>query len=119
LEEWARIIWNNLKYNFRDIRKLDLLYTGFMMNEKNREFLKMLGGTFAVVVSGVWYLSVHLHSMSTAFSDELHSMSDELHAMELRLSEKISSIDKRLTVVETVLVLQGHPIKGLAAQEDK
>jgi hypothetical protein len=79
------------------------LYTDFMMNEKNREFLKMLGGTFAVVVGGVWYLSVHLHSM--------------LHSMELRLNDKISSIDKRLTVVETVLVLQGHPIKGLAAQD--
>ena len=37
-----------------------------------------------------------------------------MNGLETRLNEKIAGIDKRLTVIETVMIMQGHNIKGVA-----
>lgn len=68
--------------------------------EKNAEVLKMMGAMLVVTASAVWVLS------------------HEMQGMENRLNDKIGSLDKRLTVVETVLILQGYPIKNLATNTD-
>ena len=67
--------------------------------EKNKEWLKIFGSIIVVAVSTTWFMSHALHSMET------------------RLNEKISSLDKRLTVVETVLIMQGAPIRALTQIE--
>jgi hypothetical protein len=79
-----------------------------LLAEKTKDLLKMLGSTIVVVSAGVWVLS-----------HELRSVSDEIHCMEIRLNEKIDKLDKRVTVIETVLIMQGYPIKNIAAQPEK
>jgi hypothetical protein len=63
--------------------------------EKNKELLKMVGSLVVVTVSATWF------------------MSHEMHSLENRLTQRIENIDKRLTVVETVLIMQGAPIRAL------
>jgi hypothetical protein len=65
------------------------------------DVLIMIGSSIAVTVGAVWVL--------------LQSM----HSMENRLNEKIGAVDSRLTVVETVLIMQGYPVKNLAIPEKK
>jgi hypothetical protein len=69
------------------------------VTEKTKDLLKMLGSTIAVVGSAVWFLAHQMHSMET------------------RLVNQINSLDKRITVIETVLIMQGYPIKHVAIQE--
>lgn len=94
-----------------------------MATEKTKDLLKMLGGAVVVSVSAVWFLTTQIHAetnkIRSELRDETNSIRSEMSSMESRLSEKISSIDKRLAVVETVLILQGYPIKNIAMTQDK
>lgn len=74
-----------------------------VFTEKTKDLFKILASTAAIVASGVWFLS-----------HQMHLIRSEMHGMEDRLNEKIALIDKRVTVIETVLILQGYPIKNLA-----
>lgn len=42
-----------------------------------------------------------------------------MNASIARLEEKITSLDKRITVIETILMLQGYNVRGIATNEDK
>lgn len=41
-------------------------------------------------------------------------MTTSLHNVENRLNDKITSLDKRLIAIETVMMTQGYNIKGIA-----
>ena len=42
-------------------------------------------------------------------------MTTQLHNLENRLNDKMTSLDKRLIVIETVMTHQGYNVKGIAA----
>lgn len=42
-------------------------------------------------------------------------MTTSLHNVENRINDKITSLDKRLIAIETVMMTQGYNIKGIAA----
>ena len=69
--------------------------------DQNKDLLKMWAGTLVVVASAAWGLS------------------HQMHSMEARLSERINGIDKRLVAVETILLMQGHPIRSMAAKNQE
>jgi hypothetical protein len=82
------------------------------LTEKNKEWLKSIGAAFVIAVSAVWFLTHEMHAMSL-------SINKEMHAMELRLNEKIAGIDKRVIVMETVLMMQRYHDKSIAVHQEK
>ena len=45
------------------------------------------------------------------------TIKSDIHQVEQRLVDKINGLDRRLTAVETVLILQGTPLKALSKNE--
>ena len=88
---------------------------------KNQEWLKIFGSIVVVAVSTTWYMSRTIHSMETRLNDKIHDFDSRLgnmiHEVDSRLGNMINSLDKRLTVVETVLIMQGAPIRALTQAE--
>lgn len=100
------------------------------MHEKTKDLLKMLGGAIVIAGGAVWALSsqIHsfrnelkneIHSISSDLKDEIHSVGTDMHSMETRLNKKIAGIDKRVTVIETVLMNQRCPLNHIATVEAK
>lgn len=82
------------------------------IHEKTKDLLKMLGGVIVVAGSAVWFLTHEMHSMETRLSDKIYEV-------DTRLGNLIGTLDKRVTVIETVLVMQGYPIKHIALNSEK
>ena len=95
---------------------------------KNQEWLKMFGTILAVAISTTWFMSsqmtsikLAMHAMEGRINDKIHDVDSRLgnmiHEVDSRLGNMINTIDKRLTVVETVLILQGAPIRAITQAE--
>lgn len=90
---------------------------GFRMSalhEKTKDLLKMLGSAIVIAGSSVWVLTHQMNSLTK----EMHAMEsrivEKIHEVDTRLGNLISALDKRVTVIETVLIMQGYPIKHMA-----
>lgn len=86
--------------------------------EKNAQVLVFLGGLVAVTVSTTWFLSHQIHSVRTDMHEMEVRLNNKIHVVDDRLGNMINALDRRLTVVETVLILQGYPIKNLALNDE-
>jgi hypothetical protein len=74
--------------------------------EKNKEWLKTFGSLLVVAISTTWFMSHQIHTMELRLNEKIGDVDS-------RLGNMINTLDKRLTVVETVLLMQGAPIKAL------
>jgi len=67
-----------------------------------KNWIKEHGDTIAiiaVVLGGFWNMNTRMWEMNEKFTNAIHDL------------------DKRLTAIETVLIMQGAPIRALAAEE--
>lgn len=88
--------------------------------DSNKEMLKMIGLLVVSCVSTTWILSHQIHTMKHEMYTEIGNVRKDMHAMEGRLTDRINSIDRRLTAVETVLIMQGAPLHAASrALEEK
>lgn len=45
------------------------------------------------------------------------TIKSDMHAIDIRLTAQIHEMDKRLTAIETIMLMQGAPVKTLASAE--
>jgi hypothetical protein len=53
-----------------------------------------------------------------AIKNDMHDIDRNIHDMDLRLTTQIFGIDKRVTTIETIMIMQGAPIKSFSAKND-
>jgi len=97
------------------------------------------------LMAGVWTVKTDIHQLDQRLSDKIQNVEErmsvkiqnveerlnaKIDALDVRLTAKIdeldtrltkviNDLDKRLTSVETVLMMQGAPIKALAKSPDE
>ncbi len=65
-------------------------------------------GVIAAIAIAVFWMTNQINGVESR-------LNDKLSATENRLNITINSLDKRLTVIETVMIMHGYNIKGIAA----
>lgn len=81
---------------------------------KNKEVLGTIISILSAGVVATWFITSQIHSIV----NEIHSVRHELHAVRSELKTDMNSLDKRLTVIETILIMQGAPLKAIVKQEE-
>lgn len=84
---------------------------------RNKEWLKIVVSIVVVAISTTWFMSNQVSSVKLEMRELASSNKSDMHDMESRLGNMINALDKRLTVVETVLIMQGAPIRALTQAE--
>jgi len=83
--------------------------------KKNGEVLKIVGAIVTVAVSTTWFMSHQMHSLENNLRKEIQAVDARLTNVEKNLRIEIHSLDNRLTVIETIMIMQGYPLKTIAA----
>lgn len=85
--------------------------------EKNKELLKMLGGVAVVVASAAWGLNNQMNKNTLMLLEKISAgdkaLAEQINTVEKNLSSQIHALDNRLTIVETILKMNGFPLRAL------
>lgn len=78
-----------------------------------KNWIKEHFDTLAIVgaiVTATWTIKSDMRAIDIRLVDQIRSV-------DVRLTEQIHELDKRLTGIETIMLMQGAPVKALAAAE--
>lgn len=101
---------------------------------RNASTISIISTVVAATAFATWTIKTDIHAIDIRLTNQINAvdtkltgqmaamdlrLTGQIYAMDAKLTDQIHALDRRLTAIETVMILQGSPLRSMAACLDE